>query len=125
MSRYEERRRFYRTKDNKRLAGVCGGIAEYFGFDPTMVRLLTIIALFLTGPIVIVLYIGMVLLVPSRNFEYREPARDEFRRSLRESPHAAVTDVKRALLRLDNRLARMERYVTSSRYELDRKINRL
>ena len=125
MSRYEERRRFYRTKDNKRLAGVCGGIAEYFGFDPTMVRLLTIIAFFLTGPIVIVLYIGMVLLVPSKNFEHREPGRDEFRRSLRESPHAAVTDVKRALLRLDNRLARMERYVTSSRYELDRKINRL
>ncbi|MEL7309963.1 MAG: envelope stress response membrane protein PspC [Pseudomonadota bacterium] len=125
MTRYDDRRRFFRDRDNKRLAGVCSGIAEYFGFDRTMVRLLTVIAFFLAGPIVIVLYIGMMLLVPSASFERHEPAREEFRRSLRESPHSAVTDVKRALLRLDNRLARMERYVTSSRYELDRKINRL
>lgn len=118
-------RRFFRNKDNKRLAGVCSGIAEYFGFDTTMVRLLTIIALFLTGPIVIVVYIGIALLFPAQSLNSSDHSRDEFRRTLRSSPRDAVTDVKRALLRLDNRLARMERYVTSSRYELDRKINRL
>lgn len=118
-------RRFFRNKDNRRLAGVCSGIAEYFGFDTTMVRLLTIIALFLTGPIVIVVYIGIALLFPAQSLSSSDQSRDEFRRTLRSSPRDAVTDVKRALLRLDNRLARMERYVTSSRYELDRKINRL
>lgn len=32
-------RKLYRTEDNKKLCGVCGGIAEYFSIDPTLVRL--------------------------------------------------------------------------------------
>ncbi len=38
------------TKSNDRkLAGVCGGIAEYFGFDPTMVRLAWVLSMILAG----------------------------------------------------------------------------
>lgn len=29
----------YKSKTNKMIAGVCGGIGEYFGIDPTLVRL--------------------------------------------------------------------------------------
>ncbi|MFH0961597.1 MAG: PspC domain-containing protein [archaeon] len=32
----------YRSKRNRKLAGVCGGLAEYFGVDPTLIRLLWI-----------------------------------------------------------------------------------
>ena len=32
-------KRLYKSADNKLLAGVCGGVAEYFGIDPTLVRL--------------------------------------------------------------------------------------
>lgn len=32
-------RRLYKSNENKMLDGVCGGIAEYFGLDPTLVRL--------------------------------------------------------------------------------------
>ena len=32
-------KRLYRSNENKMLAGVCGGIAEYFDIDPTLVRL--------------------------------------------------------------------------------------
>ena len=32
-------KRLYRSKDNRMLCGVCGGIAEYFDIDPTLVRL--------------------------------------------------------------------------------------
>lgn len=32
-------KRLYKSKKNKMLAGVCGGIAEYFNIDPTLVRL--------------------------------------------------------------------------------------
>lgn len=32
-------KRLYRSTNNQMLAGVCGGIAEYFDLDPTMVRL--------------------------------------------------------------------------------------
>lgn len=32
-------KRLYRSDENRMLAGVCGGIAEYFDLDPTLVRL--------------------------------------------------------------------------------------
>ena len=32
-------KRLYRSNENKMLAGVCGGIAEYFGIDPTLIRI--------------------------------------------------------------------------------------
>lgn len=32
-------KRLYKSADNKLLAGVCGGVADYFGIDPTLVRL--------------------------------------------------------------------------------------
>ena len=34
-----ENKRLYRSSTNCMLAGVCGGIAEYFNIDPTLVRL--------------------------------------------------------------------------------------
>lgn len=34
-----ETKRLYRSNSNRMLAGVCGGIAEYFNIDPTLVRL--------------------------------------------------------------------------------------
>jgi phage shock protein C len=37
-------RKLYRSQTNKMIAGVCGGIAEYFGFDPTLVRLAFVLA---------------------------------------------------------------------------------
>ncbi|MGN0773685.1 MAG: PspC domain-containing protein [Candidatus Ventricola sp.] len=32
-------RKLYKSKDNRMVEGVCGGLAEYFGIDPTLVRL--------------------------------------------------------------------------------------
>ena len=32
-------KRLYKSNENKMVEGVCGGIAEYFGIDPTLVRL--------------------------------------------------------------------------------------
>ena len=35
----KKNKRLYKSNENKMLDGVCGGIAEYFGIDPTLVRL--------------------------------------------------------------------------------------
>jgi phage shock protein C len=62
-----EPRRLYRSRTNRTLAGVCGGIAEYFGADPTAVRLLTIvIALFTAVVPLLVLYLVAAIVVPER-----------------------------------------------------------
>lgn len=51
---------------NKMLAGVCGGIAEYFDVDPTLVRAIyAILAIFTTGFPGLLLYIILMLIMPA------------------------------------------------------------
>lgn len=56
-------KRLYKSNQNKMIDGVCGGIAEYFGVDPTVVRLLW--ALFsLMGGSGILAYIIAAIIIP-------------------------------------------------------------
>lgn len=56
-------RRLYRCRHDRRLAGVAGGIAEYFDADPTLVRILWILSIFLGGT-GLLLYLAMAIIVP-------------------------------------------------------------
>ena len=61
-------KKLYKSNQNKMLDGVCGGIAEYFGIDPTVVRLIW--ALFsLMGGCGILAYIIAAIIIP-RNPQY-------------------------------------------------------
>jgi hypothetical protein len=92
-----------------------------------LTRVLAVIALIMAAPGVILLYCGVALLAPVAPGQKKRsaPKHERFRHSLRASPRATVTDVKRRLLRIDARLARMERHVTSPRYNLDRELRDL
>jgi phage shock protein C len=120
------RRRFFRNSDKAMIAGVCAGIADYFGFNLRVTRFLTVIVLLVCGPVTLLAYFGMVLLVPSNRHETRRENFDpEFRQALRSDPARTLSDVKRRFQSLDNRLARLERYVTSSRFNLDQEFRNL
>jgi phage shock protein PspC (stress-responsive transcriptional regulator) len=56
-------KRLYRSRQNRKLAGVCGGIAEYLGWDPTLVRVAWII-LTLLGGSGILIYLIFWLVMP-------------------------------------------------------------
>jgi phage shock protein C len=56
-------KRLYRSRKNAMIAGVCGGLAEYFNIDPTWMRLIFIL-LFLVGGSALLIYIIMWLIVP-------------------------------------------------------------
>lgn len=56
-------KRLYRSRTDRKIAGVCGGIANYFEVDPTFVRLLWILFCFLGGA-GIILYIIAVIVIP-------------------------------------------------------------
>ena len=43
------RKRLYRSVADRKLGGVCGGLAEYFDLDPTILRVLWLLAFFLGG----------------------------------------------------------------------------
>ena len=128
MSDYEtaEARRFYRSSDRRCLGGVCGGLADYFGFNLKVTRLLAIIALFMAPPFAVMAYLATVVLVPARSSPKPESGVDEsFRKAVRSSPAQTMSDVRRRFLALDRRLARLEKYVTSSRFSLDQEFRDL
>jgi phage shock protein C len=56
-------KRLYRSRNDRKLAGVCAGIAEYFGWDPTLVRVAWVL-LTLLGGSGILLYLIMWLVMP-------------------------------------------------------------
>lgn len=58
------RRRLYRSRRNRVIAGVCGGIAEYLGWSPTRVRVLTLLSFLLPGTQVVI-YLLLWIFVPS------------------------------------------------------------
>lgn len=108
------------------VAGVCAGLADYFGFNLRATRLLAFIALCMAGPITLITYFGAVLLIPSAHDPERQPGHDpDFEQAVRSSPKQTLNDVRRRFQSLDGRLARMERYVTSSRFDLDREFRKL
>ena len=132
-------RRFMRNADEALLGGVCAGIADYFGFNLRVTRLFVLIAFFVWMPFTLICYAALVFLVPARSDRYgyekrlrcrrRRPGRRETRRERRERELAAdrmeADAVDRRCRSLDQRLARIEKYVTSSRFELDREFRRL
>jgi phage shock protein C len=56
-------RKLYRSRTNRQVAGVCGGLAQYFNIDATLIRVLFILLAVLGGS-GLVLYLAMWIIVP-------------------------------------------------------------
>ena len=120
------RRRFYRNRDRAVVGGVCAGLADYFGFNLKMTRILAVVSLLMATLVTLIAYFGAVFLVPTSPNGNREPSYDpEFRKAVRSAPRQTLSDVKRRFQSLDSRMARLERYVTSSRFNLDQEFKNL
>src|SRR5688572_12349406 len=63
-------KRLRRSRRDRKIAGICSGIAEYFGMDPTVVRVTWVIVAFLSAGLAILLYIVLIFVIPSEE----EPA---------------------------------------------------
>ena len=59
----EEPRKLYRSRSQRMLGGVCGGLAEYFNVDATLIRVLFLV-LAVFGGTGLVIYVVMWLIVP-------------------------------------------------------------
>ena len=56
-------RRLYRSKTNRQVAGVCGGLAEHFNVDATLIRVLFVVLAVLGGS-GLLLYVAMWIIIP-------------------------------------------------------------
>jgi phage shock protein C len=64
----------YRSRDDRMLAGVAGGLAEMWDADPSLVRLVWALLVIFTGGIALLVYIVMAIVVPEGDEEYIHPA---------------------------------------------------
>ena len=64
-------KKLYRSKTDKKLAGVCGGMAKYFGIDPTIIRLIWALATVFAFA-GLVAYIVCALVIPEEQDDFVE-----------------------------------------------------
>lgn len=121
--------RLYRNSEKGVVFGVCAGIADYFGFDITIVRVLMVLGtLFFGGPLVPVTYLILALVLPKDPRPTRHESADgddDLQRKVRAEPHSTLTSVRHRYRELEGRLQRLEKYVTSERFKLDQEFERL
>ena len=65
-------KRLYRSKKDCVIAGVCGGIAEHFDIDPTLVRIVAVISIFINGIGLIAYIIGWIFIPQNPKFLTKE-----------------------------------------------------
>ena len=121
------RTRFYRDKRHGKIMGICAGIADYTGFDVSLVRITMIAAVFLSSGSIIPIYFlaGMVAPDKPRELEMGDSEDKQFWQSVRTSPTRTARDIRMRLKDIDRRLADIESYVTTENRSLAREIEQL
>jgi len=121
------RTRFYRDKRNGKLFGVCAGIADYTGFDVSLVRVCFLAAIFMSGGSILPFYIIAAIVTPTkpRQFELADREEQQFWRGVRASPTRTARDIRGRFRDIDRRLADIESYVTTENRSLANEIEQL
>ena len=121
------RTRFYRDKRNGKVLGICSGIADYTGFDVTLVRICFIAAVVMSGGSVLPIYVIAAFIAPDkpRELAFADAEERQFWQGVRASPARSARDIKSRLRDIDRRLADIESYVTTENRSLANEIEQL
>ena len=145
----KKRGELFRDTEHGKIAGVCAGISDFFGWETWLVRIFFVSALILGSPIVMVIYVAAWFIL-DKKIDHEESkmhanASDKqttFGQSQAkttdesikvksriwqkgEPPKQAFHDIHRKFKRLESKLISIERYVTSSEFTISREINKL
>jgi phage shock protein PspC (stress-responsive transcriptional regulator) len=80
-------KRLYRSRSDRMIWGVCGGLAKYFDMDPTIIRVITVLSMFL-GSLGIWAYIILAIVVPLEDSKAAEP-KDVIKENVEEMKESA------------------------------------
>lgn len=126
MTEHKRRTKFYRNKQDGKIAGVCAGIADYTGIDVVFVRVFTVVMFFASSGIILPAYILLALFSDRKPIDlYRDNNEEKFWQGVRRSPKNSARDVKSKLRDIDRRLADVEHFYTSENRQLADEIERL
>ena len=94
--------KLYRNPRRGMIFGVCAGLAEYFGFDVTVTRVIVAVGAFFAFPIICIIYLCLGLLLPVRAYTGPEPRQsDPIERQVRSNPHDTLANVRYRFRDLD------------------------
>ena len=121
------RTKFYLDKKNGKVMGVCSGIADYTGFDVTLVRIMLIAAILIGGGALIPVYFiaGWIADDKPRELAIEDREDQRFWQGVRASPTRTARDIRSRMRSIDRRLADIESYVTTENRSLAREIEQL
>lgn len=131
--------RLCRDRENGKLLGVCAGIANYYGLETWVVRLIALTGLvFLTSVTLVGYFVAALLMDPSplhkrtprarpprRRRRERRHEKDDSSEAYSWIPRQRLRDVSAEFDQMELKLRRMETHVTSGNYELNRELAEL
>ncbi|MFG0606922.1 envelope stress response membrane protein PspC [Vibrio mimicus] len=127
------KRELYRDPYNGKLAGVCAGLANYFGLEVWLVRILVVTAGLLSGTFfVVVAYVAMAFMLEKQPKQYSENIRSHQEHTLKskpweqgQSPKGLLQTLDRDLNQVESRIRAVEAYVTSEAFKVNREFRKL
>jgi phage shock protein C len=127
MPQPPSRTRFYLDKRNGKVLGVCAGIADYTGFDVTLVRIMMVAAILMGSgtPLLIYFIAGWIAEDKPRELASDDSEDQRFWQGVRASPTRTARDIRSRMRSIDRRLADIESYVTTENRSLAREIEQL
>lgn len=121
MFRSPNPKRFYRSRTDKVWLGICGGLAERFGWEPSLVRILFVIGFFfMPGPVLLIGYVVGAMITPKEPIGRPNlaPEEEQFWRNVSDQPRVTASGLKYTFMDLEERLRNIERNVTSEEWRL-------
>lgn len=119
------RKRLYKSRHNKKLAGVCGGLADYFETSAFWIRVAFVVSLFF-GPFAVFAYIVAALVMDKEPEYYSRPqATEEPYEAPRPMGKRDVQQCSEKFENLEKKLRRLEATITSKRFKLHNELNRM
>ena len=146
-----KRGELYRNSEQGKIAGVCAGIADYFGWETWLIRILVVSGVLFGMPFLILVYIAGWFILDkspeqvhvkinraqshfSNGNQQGKRATNVDNESIKvktriwqagEPPKQALHDIRRKFRSLERKLQAMEQYVTSAEFTVSREINKL
>src|SRR5215510_3306712 len=71
-------KKLFRSRTDRKLSGICGGLGTYFGCDSTLMRVAWVLAAFISGGLAILAYLVLIFVVPNEPYpsqQFHEPVR--------------------------------------------------
>lgn len=117
------RSRLYRDPKQGRVLGVCRGLADYFGFNTALVRLIAVVGLiFFTVPTLVCYFLLGWILDPVPADLFHTVEEEDFWRKVRTDPGQTFAGLKHRFRAMELSLRAMEAHVTSREFQMDQEL---